>query len=1309
MRTDLACPDSATLIQFLLGKLAEAEIARVQQHLEECPRCAELATGLRVSDEFLHALNGAVQMPASAGDAGRSASDRVGERDTHADADASPHSDIPMAGASTWSGTPAGTADGPVADASLEPLALRRRRIGGYQLLETLGAGGMGVVYKAWHTALQREVAIKMVRAVEGAAPHQLARFRAEAQAVAQLQHPHIVQVYDTGEHESASGTLVPFMVLEYVPGCTLHEAARQNRYTPTDAARLTATLARAVHAAHQRGVVHRDLKPANVLVGPGGVPKITDFGLAKRCDESFGPTRTGQIVGTPQYMAPEQAQGTNARVGPAADIYALGAILYELLCGVPPFTGDSPLEILDRVRIADPVAPRRLVASVPPDLESICLKCIEKVPQHRYESAAALADDLQRYLAGESVRARPWGKLRRWTRALRRRRAALVAAVILVLSLCGTAIVTYQLRETRMTAAAQRDFDDALKLSQWTAEDLRTLDRCVERLERVHAGEVSQAKQRLAQQWRQALLTLLDQPRLDDDHIARYEWSSRLLADRAPHYEPELRSAFQQRLRRWETRVEWTRGQADWQTWFEPGVVAMDDGFLTLDPTVRPPEIGSTRGTTTVPSRIRVVDHCECEVAFDESWETARELGICLLRGDGRDGYVQGLVSTGEGGSGEGPLCFGDARRAGNRLLAQIVRDGVRQREVRLSAPPGPLVLRVRRADDRIEFQVAGTAPVAFLDPFPARPADGRIALRLPSRVRISRLTFRRQPLPPLPSPLERGDALLADQKPAEAYDAYQAQLAGAADSETAQEARYKSALCLQGMLRAEDAATIWEQLLREPGRRWPAMAACQLWLLRLQQDRMDESEVVFSYVNSHFAFEDLVTLLPDEARYTILSKYAAGSPAAMIWRRRQFTERAERAVHVADFLHIEPLGNSRYNRWGLQQALLRANLFLGRPQRAIDVGRDWFDRCRALPTRERMIAVGLVLIDYAWLLGTRGEAGQALEELDRWLYAAPGVLVEETPIAARVLLERVRLHAARDDWDGAAGDLRECFRLLHNPAIRADYVIHATAHLLDGFLHERRGDAAGARTAWRAGTYAAWKDQVPRQAWLDPVIGPNFDSRGLFNLMMAALSDSPTDAAADEFVDGVVATLTEKPLLQQMIRMARLPRGTFGRMWTTPRGRDCARRIAFHEIAYPEYMTLPLLLAGSEVLLTEAFDGQPTPAEAELVWKLCQDGLQLLADERLDWVKDSSAMFITWNGLSSGGLSWSALAPKLPGEVRGPAAFVLGRRYVRLGRPAEAQSFFQTALQESNVGSAVHRFAQDGLQRLALPQPEK
>jgi serine/threonine protein kinase/mono/diheme cytochrome c family protein len=348
----------------------------------------------------------------------------------------------------------------------------------GYELLDVLGEGGMGVVYRARQTSLKRVVALKMVRA--GTPPDQQARFRVEAEALAHARHPNIIEIYEIGE---AAGR--PYFTMELVEGGSLARPLARGPLPAQEAARLVLTLAEAIHAAHRRGIIHRDLKPANILLQDttgteetettdktgkhpslsvnsisstssvvGFLPKITDFGLAKRLEQERGQTHSGTVLGTPAYMAPEQASGKARAVGPAADVYALGAVLFECLTGRPPFVGDTAMGILLQVVSKEPVSPGHFRPEVPQELETVCLKCLEKDPKNRYLSAAALADDLRRFLDARPIRARRPTRLARGIRWARRRPGVVLLVAVLVLAPLGLALAGWFRPATRSPSA---------------------------------------------------------------------------------------------------------------------------------------------------------------------------------------------------------------------------------------------------------------------------------------------------------------------------------------------------------------------------------------------------------------------------------------------------------------------------------------------------------------------------------------------------------------------------------------------------------------------------------------------------------------------------------------------------------------------------------------------------------------------------------------------------------------------------------------------------------------------------------------
>src|SRR4051794_26218508 len=436
-----------------LGQLTEAELAPVLAHLGECPACCRRIDELAAADPLLARLQ---QRAAS--------TERVLVSPTQR------RSAVRAMRQSQESRSAARKGDSDEVPVVL-PVP---KRVGDYDILTEVGRGGMGVVYQARHRGLRRLAALKMVLAGEFASPVQELRFRLEAELAARVRHPNIVQVYEIGNCDGR-----PFLAMEWVDGGSLVNRLDGMPWPPGEAAALIETLARAIDVAHGEGVVHRDLKPANILLArgahrgvPGGdgastpdgmapapllrsfVPKIADFGLAQTIEGGPAMTLSGLLVGTPGYMAPEQAGGRRALVGPATDIYALGVLLYQLLTGQLPFQGDSTLELLRAVTADEPTRPRRLQPRVPRDLEAVTLHCLEKEPGRRYPSALALAEDLRRFREGEQVMARPVGAVARLARVCRRRPLVALLLALLAFSLLGgLGGVTWKWREANAHA----------------------------------------------------------------------------------------------------------------------------------------------------------------------------------------------------------------------------------------------------------------------------------------------------------------------------------------------------------------------------------------------------------------------------------------------------------------------------------------------------------------------------------------------------------------------------------------------------------------------------------------------------------------------------------------------------------------------------------------------------------------------------------------------------------------------------------------------------------------------------------------
>ena len=501
-------PPAEQLREFQVGKLNEEQSAHIKNHLQVCDLCNRYLENLSQTDELFNVLRGLEDTPVDRNmhQANRS------EDESRLRAKSNPESTI------------LGHSRGPLSDHKAMP------EIAGYELLGELGRGGMGVVYKARHVQLNRLVAIKLLSYPEHRTQEVILRFRKEAELLALLKHPNIVQIYEVGFLQEPN-----YLAIEYVPGKDLAQHLADDPLTPRAAAELIERLARAMQTAHQSGVVHRDLKPSNVLLDSDtGMPKITDFGLAQNTTATTQLTREGTVMGTPSYMAPEQADVKNLSSGPQSDVYALGAILYECLVGKPPFKSPDPVQTMLQVLKELPVPPTRMQSQLPRDLEVISLKCLEKEPHRRYSSADLLADDLRRFLNDEPISARPISQKERLWRWMKRHpaqsgfiSAVLVAFVALVVA--GVAVL-YQgqlqtindaLVATKSGLVKALDDSETAKTKAEQAKDAET--RAKNSLERVlYARRLSLAQAAIVDGDRQTALKHLAACR---KNLRHWEW----------------------------------------------------------------------------------------------------------------------------------------------------------------------------------------------------------------------------------------------------------------------------------------------------------------------------------------------------------------------------------------------------------------------------------------------------------------------------------------------------------------------------------------------------------------------------------------------------------------------------------------------------------------------------------------------------------------------------------------------------------------------------------------------------------------
>lgn len=1170
---------------------------------------------------------------------------------------------------------------------------------GDYELLEEIARGGMGIVFKARQKLLNRPVALKMILSGQIASQEEVLRFNAEASAAANLDHPGIVPIFEIGQHEGQH-----YFSMAFVEGMSLGDKIAARPLAAKQAARYAQQIAEAVHYAHTKGIIHRDLKPRNVLIDQDDQPKITDFGLAKRLEGDSDLTATGQVLGTPSYMPPEQAMGKLDWIGPRSDVYSIGATLYCLLTGRPPFQAASTMETLHQVVDSEPVAPRLLNPAIPKDLETICLKCLRKEPADRYASASDLAEELHRFLNGEPIKARPIGRLEAAWRWCKRKPlvAGMAATLLLTLLSLGLAWQFGQAAKAgRQLVEWNSAFNGQLDAALWDAAHLAQMEETIHKIGTLDPAAVDPLRGRLYDTFEEYLETEIRRPRLTAEDRLRLEGQLALLVSRLPGQAQELREALEERFRGWQPVVELAAPFDDLAIAFREGDVRADGSVLRpTRPPVKTTDFFSqaTIMDQTVEMILPVGQNVQFQVVLEPAWEDGEQVGLKLGTSQGR-GYHFLLraprrnvaISEQDAEPSESIHNFAVARGGGLPLSVEIRKNGGLLQSTTISASAlaeGPLRLRAVRERDRLRFQINELPPLEFRDLFPMRPeSDGRLAIDWPRTAGVEQISVQSLAEPPNPSPLERADALFDQQQYDEAQRIYREQAQVQIEDAFRLEARFKQALCLVEMGQAVEAAPLLESLMSEEGDHWPLMAGCQLWLIRLQEGKREEADVLFEFLSSRYRFELLAMLVPYDVRQQILESYRSQfkTVADILRHEPNRVQNMERAAEIDRFLSSDGEGNIE-----IQKELARVYWFTGNDVSALKVQARLARKYPQLPW---------VIQHYSRALRWTGQPRRALEEINGLLANYTGA---ENPYSW-LLLERALVQAELGCWDRVEADLAEV------PVLEKlgtnNQTANAHAGLLRGLLLARKGDQAGAKAQWRSTFHEAMA------VYQDPkyveALGGVRHYAFTHALILGSLSDEIHDEEADILTQWAVhgaGNESYTQLLRSVIDSATLT-NTLRQMWLSPRGRRYAEDIAFERLNTRDRARVLPLLVVSTYIAQNAFQGELGARQEEVVWALLDNLLTQVMDTGTLSSAQLMQLALTWKGTTNL-LGWGGIAPRLAPEVRGPLAYVFAHRFLRLGNSAQARKFLQAALEDSSPEAPLHQVAEADLQLLEARQ---
>jgi tetratricopeptide (TPR) repeat protein len=1125
-------------------------------------------------------------------------------------------------------------------------------RFGKFVRTRRLGAGGMGEVWKAWDTVLGRWVALKFLK---GGDDDEIARFQREAQTAGRLHHPNIAAIYEIAEDQ---GRL--YIAMQFVDGQNLHDFPRTDRQLLV---RIIVDAARALQYAHGEGVIHRDLKPENLMVAARGQERqlfLMDFGLARAAEGASKLSATGFLVGTPMYMAPEQARGEAVDV--RSDVYSLGLTLYELLTDRKPFASESVYETLRRVQELDPTAPRQIDRKIAEDLETVVLKAIAKDPGSRYESAQAFGDDLQAYLSGEPIRGKRESVARMLTRRVRRHPLVFAAAAILVVgvALSGT-IARGASRDRRVTELTAK-VEQGLRTREWTDSSLQEVKRLIEELGNVAPAEGLAARQRLPKALAEAIRAA------DLVHAkAQLPLLEPLDGPEAARVSAELR----QREALWPTVIRLEGTYAGLEEVFERGTVRQyGDSLRSAAPgLVLTKKLSEGNG--------------ELKAEFDVSWKSASRIGLALSAS--RQGGLHFLLLTSEQ---DNAPSFDAVREAKGPYRLQIRRGEQLLREELVPSEQlstaAPLRLRARREGDRLTIQANDRTPVEFRDPFAVGAGQkGVFGVQWPEGLGLRRLLASTQSLPPTPSLLDVGDDLYVEGRFEEALDRYNeaAQRPGA--EAVRPEALYKQGLCSLQLNREDAARSLFDGvaagfIAAAPGAdtRWPFLADCQLLVLTFREkDGVDRASAILDKLGSYgYGFDKLALLMPPDMQRQVLNNTQVGSIGGNLHMKPdEHVIRTEFSVRASELLEPPGLrGEWKYH------GLMRAYMLVGR-----DV-----DAFRTAEKSFRLFRYGgEVLDDYCWILRLQGKSKEGLAAIDVSL---------ADPVR---YVERARIHAALKDWAAAAKDLETYF------AKPADYQSTAAACLLQGFVFEQQGATPEkVDEAWRRGLLKNWKPGVGEKG--AELYVPGRTPLGMAMLhtwIMASLTGEMTDADAEQLLGALMSfSGKDNPVFNKMMRPSML-RAT----WRTPRGRDIARRLAFRDLPFADAVRYPLFLGWIALLHETCFDAAEllSPDQDELLWRM---STEIYAAYRVGTLNERYLLpfgAIVAGNPNAPGMGWREVALLLQKSptLRGPLAQVFGHRYLKKGDPKTALMFFKSAAADADRDPP-----QELLRRLAATQIE-
>lgn len=1203
--------------------------------------------------------------------------------------------------------------------------------IGDYDLLRELARGGMGVVFLARQRRLNRLVALKMILSGTLASEQDVKRFHTEAESAAKLEHVGIVPIYEVGEVDGQH-----YYSMGYVDGPSLSQRLHEGPLSSRDAAELMIAIADAVQYAHDRGVIHRDLKPANVLLaaspsigssasgsdsktgsaarsksgvvanqrsssGTGSgrqrdarsklnlVPKITDFGLAKQMSEDrSGVTASGAVIGTPSYMSPEQAAGRTNEVNASTDIYALGAILYEILTGRPPFRAPSIVQTLKQVIEQEPVKPRLIDSQINRDLETICLKCLEKSPHRRYATAADMADDLRRFINDEPVRARPVGlpmRLWRWCR----RNPYLVGSISAAVFAVGAISVALSARQAADRATRLQEFQQAVAsgLDSLTLEpeSYQQLDSSLATMELFDARAAAEARNKLRERFINVIEKKINQPKIDDEAMKQIDYALARLTRIDGNSAERLQKLFNGRLGGWEPYAEVVAPFARLDDVFHRGHVTVDSQRLV--PVQRPREKtvdGIPLTERPLETRVLAESSLRCEVTFGEDWETAQQLGLDF----GEPGKALSfrlsvpqtsvrqlpddiLAAQTKTEATDAPQrTFQIARTEATDVWLEIRRGPtlLQRREVAASAlRPGPLTMICERDGTNLSMQVNELPRIRFDDMLPPPTVGRPLYLDWPNSVSLTTLRLFKRLQDSSRGPLAEADDFFVAGRFSESEPLYLAASRGDVSAIVRREVLFKRALCLISLQRENEAAELLEQLSDNAIDRWSPAAGCQLLLLRIAQRQMDKADLVLEELQARYTPEQLSRLVSTDIRDNLVREIS--DSLVRVDRLMRFDpdrlNACKRLATIDRLLSHDGRGNPV-----VLFIVIKGYRFENRLEDALRL-------CEEAVNTDSSPLNATTTIEYVRLLRQLGRPQEAIAKIQQWQAANPKAM----PFSL-FPIELARSLVAIESWEEAESTLQQFFETDVND-------IHPTtflqASLLKGVLLERRGKLEEANQVW-LNAYLHVKQPKYR-------ISHVTDTGFLIQVILGGLTDQPLAAESEKLFSAIGSFGSFATLFRATVNPASVE-SAIRNCWRRPNAKPWIEEFAYGNASMRDVVRMPIVFCATEFAARNAFAEAYDRDETQIIQQVAEKFIQGIFFENTIGSNQVVQLGLAWKG-NLGVFGWKSLSPMLPENIRASCAFVLAHRAVRQNQVDAAIELLNQAAQPNPDRELLSRLA--------------